>query len=291
MVIGRAIVRDAYSGAQATRLLSLVTMIFSIAPAIAPILGGWIVQIVNWRAIFLFLFAYAVLLLAASWKRLPETLAPDKRQPFRFGPLRNNYGAVLRSHAFHFMAGTQALNFCGLFLYVAAAPAFITQHLGLGPHQFGWQFVPTVAGIFLGALTANRLAGKMHGRRQVALGFVFLIGAAAGNLLYHLQYPPALPWSVLPLLVYTFGMSIAAPSLTLMVLDLFPHTRGTAASCQSFVQTMLGALVAGILAPMLMHSAILLAAGQLALTVLGGLLWLATRRLHIAPAASAPIGH
>lgn len=278
VVIGRAIIRDAYSGAQAARLLSLVTMIFSIAPAAAPMFGGWIVQVLDWRSIFLFLFVYAVLLWGVCSKRLPETLPPSRRQAFSLAALRNAYGAVFRSRPFHFMAATLALNFSGLFLYVAAAPAFITRHLGLGPHQFGWQFVPAVAGIFLGALTANRLAGKMTGNRQIALGFVFLIGSAVGNVMYHALYPPSLPWSVLPLFVYTFGMSIAAPSLTLMVLDLFPHTRGTAASCQSFAQTMLGAVVAGVAAPLLMDSVLHLAAGQLALAVAGGLCWLVARK-------------
>src|SRR5437899_5946113 len=61
-VIGRAIIRDLYADAAAARLLSLVTMIFSIAPAIAPILGGWIVKLLDWRAIFLFLFGYTLIL-------------------------------------------------------------------------------------------------------------------------------------------------------------------------------------------------------------------------------------
>ena len=81
IVIGRAIIRDLHTGAPAERLLSLVTMIFSIAPAIAPIIGGWIVKLLDWRAIFLFLFAYTVLLLWYCYKHLPETLpaAADRR--------------------------------------------------------------------------------------------------------------------------------------------------------------------------------------------------------------------
>jgi DHA1 family bicyclomycin/chloramphenicol resistance-like MFS transporter len=280
VVVGRAIVRDAYGGAQAARLLSMVTMIFSVAPAIAPIMGGWIVKLLDWRSIFLFLFLYSSLLLWVCYKRLPETLPPSKRQAFDPRSLRRNYGNVFRSPLFHLKAGTLAFNFAGLFLYVAAAPAFITRHLGLGPDQFGWQFVPTVAGIFLGAFTANRLAGRISIGRQVAVGFAFLIGAALVNVAYHALYPPMLPWSVLPLLFYTFGMSVVAPCVTLLVLDLFPETRGTVASCQSFAQTMLGAVVAGVLAPVLMHSVLWLATGQLTLTLIGGLLWMVGRGIH-----------
>lgn len=277
VVVGRAIIRDVYSGAPAARLLSLVTMIFSVAPAIAPILGGWVVGLFDWRAIFLLLFVYTVLLLWVCYKRLPESLPPEKRQPFNPRFLAHSYGQVFRSPLFHLKAGAIAFNFAGLFLYVSAAPVFITRHLGLGTHQFGWQFVPTVAGVFCGALFANRLAGKILIPQQVMIGFCFLIGAALVNVLYHAFFPPALPWSVAPLFFYTFGMSIVAPGATLMVLDLFPEIRGTVASCQSFTMTMLAALVSGVIAPMLDESPLWLAAGQLGCTLIALFCWLGGR--------------
>ncbi|WP_132257771.1 multidrug effflux MFS transporter [Paucimonas lemoignei] len=280
VVIGRAVIRDMYTDARATRLLSLVTMIFSIAPAIAPILGGWIVKLLDWRSIFLFLFTYTVLLMWLCYKRLPETLPPEERQPFNPTFLAQSYKRVLSSPLFHLKAGTVALNFAGLFLYVAAAPVFITRHLKLGPDQFGWQFVPAVGGIFLGALTANRLAGKMPVPKQVIIGFCFLIGAGLMNVLYHAFFPPAVPWSVLPLFFYTFGMSVVAPGVTFLVLDLFPEIRGTVASCQSFVQTIIGALVAGVIAPMLWGSVLSLALGQLAFASLALVMWLAVGPFH-----------
>ena len=280
VVIGRAIIRDVYNGVEAVRLLSLVTMIFAIAPAIAPVLGGWIVKLLDWRSIFLFLFVYTVLLFWLCSRKLPETLPPSQRQPFNAASLWDNYKQVFKSPLFHLKAGTVAFNFAGLFLYVAAAPVFITHHLGLGPDQFGWQFIPTVAGIFLGALAANRMAGKVSVSSQVFIGFAFLIGAASANVVYHAFFPPALPWSVMPLFFYTLGMSIVAPSVTLIVLDIFPDIRGTVASCQSFTQTMLGAVVAGLIAPFLSHSVLWLAAGQLTFTLIGLMLWLGGRSYH-----------
>ncbi|MES2552207.1 MAG: multidrug effflux MFS transporter [Pseudomonadota bacterium] len=280
VVIGRAIIRDVYNGVEAVRLLSLVTMIFAIAPAIAPVLGGWIVKLLDWRSIFLFLFVYTVLLFWLCSRKLPETLPPSQRQPFNAASLWDNYKQVFKSPLFHLKAGTVAFNFAGLFLYVAAAPVFITHHLGLGPDQFGWQFIPTVAGIFLGALAANRMAGKVSVSSQVFIGFAFLLGAASANVVYHAFSPPALPWSVMPLFFYTLGMSIVAPSVTLIVLDIFPEIRGTVASCQSFTQTMLGAVVAGLIAPFLSHSVLWLAAGQLTFTLIGLMLWLGGRSYH-----------
>lgn len=289
VVIGRAIIRDLYAGAAAERLLSMVTMIFSIAPAIAPILGGWIVKLLDWRAIFLFLFAYTVLLLWYCWKRLPETLRPENRQPFNPQFLAQSYKQIIRSPLFHLKAGAVAFNFAGLFLYVSSAPAFITQHLGMGPDQFGWMFIPFVAGIFFGAFAANRLAGRIAVSKQVMIGFCFLVGAASFNVIYHAFQPPSLPWSVVPLFFYTFGMSLVAPGATLLVLDLFPHIRGTVASCQSFLMTMLGAVVAGLIAPILDRSVLSLAAGQLGFTLTALVFWTAGRSYRIRLDSRKPI--
>ena len=280
VVIGRAIIRDLYAGARATRLLSIVTMIFSIGPAVAPVLGGWIVKFLQWRWIFLFLFAYSVLLFWFCFRKLPETLPPEDRRPFNPHLLLQSYREVFSSPIFQLKAGALAFNFAGLFLYVAAAPVFVTQHLGLGPEQFAWQFGPTVAGIFLGAVAANRMAGKISVYRHVGFGFCFLIGAGLFNVIYHAYFPPALPWSVLPLLFYGFGLSVVAPVVTLLVMDLFPHMRGLVSSCQSFTQTMLGALTAGVLAPALSHTVLWLAAGQLGCAVIALVLWMAGRQLH-----------
>lgn len=280
VVVGRAIIRDAYEDVAAAKLLSLVTMIFAIAPALAPIFGGWIVLSFDWRTIFLTLFAYTSLLLWYCFKRLPETLPASKRTPFNPHFLWESYKQIFLSPAFQLKAGAVAFNFAGLFLYVAAAPVFITKHLGLGPDQFAWQFIPAVSGIFLGALTANRWAGKMAISRMMVIGYALLIGAAAVNVAYHAFLPPALPWSVLPLFFYTFGMSLIAPVITLLIMDLFPSIRGTVASCQSFTQTMLGAAVSGVVAPFLLHSVLWLAIGQLVFGVIGLGLWMGGRYYH-----------
>jgi DHA1 family bicyclomycin/chloramphenicol resistance-like MFS transporter len=277
VVVGRAIIRDLYADAHAARLLSMVTMMFSIAPALAPVMGGWIVTLFDWRAIFLFLLAYTIALFAYCYRHLPETLPLEKRQPFNPGFLLTSYSAIFKSPLFHMKAGVVAINFAGLFLYIASAPVILPQHLGLGPHQFGWLFFPAVGGIFLGALAANRIAGRLTFPHQIGIGFAFLLGAAVVNVLYHAFLPPALPWSMVPLFFYTFGMSLVAPGATLLALDLFPQIRGTVASCQSFAVTLLGALVGGVIAPAMWHSMMLIAVGQLICAVSALSLWWMSR--------------
>src|SRR5262249_36541843 len=121
VVVGRAIIRDLYADAAAARLLSMVTMIFSIAPAVAPVLGGLIVKYSDWRTIFLSLAGYTVLLFMVCYRRLPDTLPRAKRQPFNPRYLWRNYKAILSSPLFHLKTGVVAFNFAGLFLYITAA--------------------------------------------------------------------------------------------------------------------------------------------------------------------------
>src|SRR5690606_19432621 len=160
----------------------------------------------DWRYISLSLLLYAIGLLWWCYRQLPETLPVAKRQPLHPRSLFQRYAAIFGTPLFHLRAGTVAFIFGGMFLYVAAAPAFVLQHLNLGPHQFSWQFVPAVLGIFLGSLAANRLAGRAPVHAQVRSGFLILLTASAANVLYHAWLPPALPWSVLPLFFYTIGM-------------------------------------------------------------------------------------
>ncbi|MCS0631514.1 multidrug effflux MFS transporter [Telluria mixta] len=278
VVVGRAIIRDLYSDAPAARLLSMVTMIFSIAPAIAPVLGGWVVAAFDWRSIFLGLLAFSVVLWWVCWQHLPETMPVERRQPFNPRFLARSYSDIFSSVLFQMKSGIVAFNFGGMFLFIAGAPVLLPVHLHLGPSDFAWLFVPAVSGIFLGALAANRLAGKMTFSRQIAIGYALMLAAVTGSVAYHAVLPPALPWTVLPMFFYNFGSSIINPSATLLALDLFPHIRGTVASCQSFVTTLMGALVAGIIAPALTHSVLAMALGQAAFALASLACWMTSRQ-------------
>ena len=110
-------------------------------------------------------------------------------------------------------------------------------------------------------------------------GFWRLFGAAAWNIGHHALLPPSLPWSVLPVVCYAIGTSLSAPSIQLLVLDMFPANRGLASSLQGFTHSFLAALTAGLIAPYLAGSALTLALGQLALLVLGSLCWICYWRL------------
>jgi DHA1 family bicyclomycin/chloramphenicol resistance-like MFS transporter len=281
MVAGRAMIRDIYRGHDAQRVMSMVTMIFGLAPAVAPILGGWLEVTFGWRAIFVFLTCFAGLLFAGCYFNLAESLPAAKRQPFSPRPLLVNYFKLFGSVRFGLLSSAIALNFAAFFLYIASAPAVIYKLLGLGENQFAWLFVPGIAGVIAGAFLSGRLAGKWSPRRTVRTGYAVMFTSALTNVAYNAIFPPALPWTVLPVMVYTVGMSLAMPSLTLMLLDLFPSNRGLAASLQGAQQSFFCGLAAGLLSPYISGSGLGLAGGMAALLASGFACWYIFTRMNV----------
>ena len=272
--LSRAVVRDAYQGVEAQRLLSRVMLMFSIAPAIAPVIGGWLQTWFGWRAIFWFLALFGAALFVACYRYLPETHPASARERFAPAPLLAAYRLVAFNPRFLLLAGVSSLGFAGFFLYVLSAPAFIYRHLGLTAHDFAWLFMAGVIGMMLGAYLSGRLAGRLSPTRTVWLSFAIMFAGAAYNNLFYIWFSPQLPWSVLHQVIVATGMAMAMPLLTLMLLDLFPHNRGMAASLQSCVQSMVAGFVAAIASPLFSTSAATMAFGALlfALAALG--LWL-----------------
>jgi DHA1 family bicyclomycin/chloramphenicol resistance-like MFS transporter len=273
IVVGRAMIRDVFSGHEAQQLMSRVTMIFAVAPAVAPVIGGWLETGFGWRSVFYFLTLFTVLLLLVSWRFLPETLPLTGRQSMHPRPLAHSYWKVLRHTDFLLLSTVVACNFSGMFLYVAGAPSFLIGTLHLAENQFGWLFIPLVVGMMSGAYLSGRMARRLNPERTINLAFGLMFVAALVNAAYNLLAPPVLPWVVLPQLCYAMGMVLAASSVTLLVLDLFPQNRGMAASLQAFVQTLLNAIVAGLVAPFLAHSATWLALGMAGFFLAGWLAW------------------
>ena len=285
MIVGRAVVRDLFEGAQAQRAMARVMMIFGIAPAVAPMVGGVLLTFAGWRSIFFFLALFAACLSWLTWRMLPETLPPQARHSLNPSTLGRAYLRVLSSVAFLLLVGAVAMNFNGFFLYVLSAPVYLMTHLGVGETEFYWLFVPIVLGLTLGAMLSGRMAGRWSPNRTIAFGFMVMFVAALANLMLSWMLPPSLPWAVMPIALYNLGMAVAMPSLTLLALDLFPSRRGLASSCQSFVQVGINTVTAGMIAPMVWGTTLNMALAMNLFVALGWAMYLLWRRLSTAPTA------
>ena len=278
VVVARAIVRDLCPPTEAQRVMSQITLFFGIAPAIAPVLGGYLFVHLGWASIFWFLAGVGALLVALNWRFLPESLAPEQRQPFAPRPLLSGYRQMLSNPRFGLLVLASGVPFNGMFLYVLSAPEWLGTQLGLGPTQYGWFFLLNVVGIMVGAWLSGRLAGRMPPRRQIRLGFQVMVAVSVVNLLANLMFTPHPAWALPLVAIYSLGWSLMVPVVTIQVLDMVPERRGMASSLQACVGSVANGLVAGVLAPLVMHHPAALAAASAVLMAVGLVAWLVVVR-------------
>jgi len=278
IVVSRAVIRDMFPPAQAQQVMSQVTIYFGVAPAIAPLMGGWLFVHLGWHSIFWFLTGVGFFLWAANYRYLPETLHVDQRQSFEFRHLMRGYWQLGSSPRFLLLALASGVPFNGVFLYVMAAPAFLGDHLGLLPTEFFWFFIIIISGIMSGAWLSGRLAGKIAPKRQIRFGFVIMLLVSAVNLLTNYFFKAHVSWALLPIALFAFGWALMVPVVTLLVLDLYPERRGMASSLQAVIGSTANGVVAGMLAPLVMHSTLSLAAASLGMMCIGLMAWIYLHR-------------
>ena len=278
IVVSRAVIRDMFPPSEAQRVMSQVTIYFGVAPAVAPIIGGVIAEYLDWHSIFWFLVGVGVVLWLANWRLLPETLHVQDRQPFQVRNLMRGYWQLLTDARFLLLALASGVPFNGLFLYVLSAPAFLGDILQLRPTQFFWFFVLSIGGIMAGSWLSGRMAGKVKPKNQIMQGFRIMLGVSAINVVANAVLTPNAWWSLWPVTVFAFGWALMVPVVTLLVLDLYPARRGMASSLQAVVGSTANGIVAGVVAPLVMHSALGLAIMSTAFMAVGLLAWLWLRR-------------
>jgi DHA1 family bicyclomycin/chloramphenicol resistance-like MFS transporter len=258
--------------------MSQVTIYFGVAPAVAPIVGGWLFVHAGWHSIFWFLTAVGVALWIANWKLLPETLHVTHRQPFNVRNLMRGYWQLGSSPQFLLLALASGIPFNGMFLYVLSAPAFLGQHLHLAPTEFFWFFILTISGIMAGSFASGRLAGRIPPKLQIRWGFLVMFSVSIANVAANFLFPARAAWALVPIAVFAFGWALMVPVVTLLVLDLYPERRGMASSLQAFIGSTANGIVAGVIAPLVMDSTRQLAVASLLMMGVGLVAWLVVKR-------------
>ncbi len=273
-IVGRAVIRDLYEGPQAQKLLSLVTMIFAFAPAVAPIIGGWIHVTLGWRAVFGFMATFGIVLAVTSYLKLPETHPPQRRPRLHVPELARTALRVAGHGEFLLLALAMGANFASTMCYIGAAPAVVIDRWHLAETEFAQLFLPVISGFVVGAWISGRMAGVIPLAQQARLGFsVSLIGSALMVALHALFAAPPLLAQQALLLVLAVGVQLVSPTLSLRMLDLFPTARGSAASVQSCISIVISAIVFGALAPLASGSMLTLSETSLCAALVGFALW------------------
>jgi DHA1 family bicyclomycin/chloramphenicol resistance-like MFS transporter len=161
---------------------------------------------------------------------------------------------------------------------VVAGPGFLGAQLGLAPTQFFWFFLLTIGGIMAGAWASGRKAGKVVPKRQIRDGFVIMLATSLVNVIANALFQPHAGWALWPLAVFAFGWALMVPVVTLLVLDLHPERRGMASSLQAVIGSTANGIVAGVVAPLVMHSPLMLALTSIGMMGVGLVAWFWLRR-------------
>jgi MFS transporter, DHA1 family, multidrug resistance protein len=274
MIVGRAVIRDLHEGPQAQKLLSLVVMIFAFAPAVAPVIGGWIHVVLGWRAVFWFMVLIGAALSLGTLLALPETHPQERRPRLHAGELAHTAWRIARNREFLLLALAMGANFAAMMSFVGAAPSVVLDHWHLTETQFAALFAPIIAGFVIGAWVSGRMAGQVAGATQAEIGFTLaLVGASLMVALQASMAAPPLLLQQLLLGTIALGVQLVSPILSLRMLDLFPRARGSAASVQSCISIVIAAAVFGLLVPLLSGSLLTLAVGSLTAALVSFGLW------------------
>ena len=272
-VIGRAIIQDRFQGGDAQRIMAQVMMLFGIAPAIAPVIGGWLEYFFGWHSVFIFLALSGGGLWFACYVGLTESLPKDKLQPFNLRTIGRNYWRALCNGQFILMCLGIGFLMTGISLYIGSAASFVMTILKLPETAFAWMFIPLIGGSVIGASMVGRLSRRFQSKQLVAAGLAISLCATLLSVLYNSIWSARIPYAVMPLALYTLGTAIATPGMILLTLQQYPQMRGLAASMQGFIQMLIFALISGLVAPMLFDSALHIAIGHALGVGLGITLW------------------
>ena len=289
-IVGRTVVRDLFHGEHAQRVMAQISMIFAVAPAAAPIFGGWLLGIAHWRMIFWSLTIMAVLLALSTAVALPETHPAGVRSPLRLGALGTAVLESARDRSVQRLVAVASFNFAALFTYISAAPAIVVTHLGLGAQDFGWLFVPIVIAMMTGSWLTGRLAGTLTSDRFLAIGFGLSTMGALVGLLVEVSPLPRFPWILVGPMLTGLGIALVFPIATLLLLDLSSTRRGTLSTLQAFASTLLNAVLAGVIVPIVATRLETLSLTALGFSALGWLTWRQHVRRRGAPPAQRPLG-
>ncbi len=266
MVVSRAVVADLFDERGSARFLSQMMLIQGLAPIVAPLLGGYILAVAPWQAIFVVLTLFGIGCLVAS-RALPETLPPERRHAVGVIGIVRAFGAVLGNRAFMAPALSGAFAAACIFAFITGSSFVYMRLHGVSQQHYGWLFGLNACGMIV-ASQVNRLLLRWFSTRQVMVG-ALVFNVTMGVVLVAMAADAPLPLLVaLLMLCLSTGPLIGANSMAIAMSQIATH-RGTASSVLGVMQfavascasAAVGLLHNGTVYPMV---GIILAGGMLA---------------------------
>lgn len=265
VVLGRAMVRDLFAGPRAASMMSTLMTVMAVAPLLGPLLGGQILLLAGWRAIFDVLAGFGLLSLLAL-TLLPETLPPERRTATGAAQAVVGYARLLRDPRLLAYAGAGAFFYAGMFAYIAGSPFAYIRYHGLAPQHYGWLFGLGVVGIMASNMVNARLVARFGVDAMLRGGTVLAAVFGLGVGLVGATDLGGLAGLVAALFLFASATGLIVANSIAGAMDLYPDRAGTVSALVGALQygsgifssALTGALADGTPMPM---SAIILVTG------------------------------
>ncbi|MDT7844757.1 multidrug effflux MFS transporter [Streptomyces justiciae] len=245
IVIARAVVRDLYDGVAMARFFSTLMLIGGVAPIVAPLIGGQILRVTDWRGVFVVLTVIGALLAGLVWARLPETLPVEVRHVGGVGEALRSMRTLLADLPFAGYMLTGGFAFAALFAYISASPFVIQEIYGASPQTFSLLFgVNSVGLVAVGQINGKLLVGRVSLEKVLGAGLAIVTGAAAALLLMSLGVfgEVGLAPVAAALFVLMSAMGLALPNAQSLALLRTKHAAGSASALLGTSSFLIGAI-------------------------------------------------
>lgn len=253
-VVINALMRDMYPREEFSRMMSFVMLVTTIAPLLAPMIGGAVLIWFSWHAIFWILAVAALLASAMIAIFIRETLPPERRQPFHLRTTMGNFASLFRHKRVLSYMLASGFSFAGMFSFLSAGPFVYIEVNQVSPQDFGYYFALNIVFLFLMTIINGRFVRRVGAlnmfRGGLWIQFVMAIWMVVTALL------GAGFWSLVVGVAAFIGcVSLVSSNAMAVILDEFPHMAGTASSLAGTFRFGIGAIVGALLSLSTFNSA------------------------------------
>jgi Bcr/CflA subfamily drug resistance transporter len=249
-VLSRAIMRDAFEGADLLRRSAYRSMMWITIPIVAPLLGGYIQHYLGWRWNFGVLAIFSAIVFGLVLFLLPETQRPEYKRPLRFQFILQDYKEVLKTRLFWGNVLGMTLVYAMLVAYNVVSPFLIEDQLGFSPVHFGWILVFTSIGYFLGSFLSSRLTLRIPIQHVMTYGFIGCLFFSSMMLLLSLLDRFNLWTLILPMFGLLFASALVYPACVAGSVAPFSRLVGVAAALVSCIVFFGSTLMTSIASPL-----------------------------------------
>jgi DHA1 family bicyclomycin/chloramphenicol resistance-like MFS transporter len=267
IVIARAVVRDLYDGVAMARFFSTLMLVSGVAPIVAPLVGGQILRVTDWRGVFVILTFVGAALAVLVWTRLPETLAPADRHVGGTGEALRSMRRLLADLPFTGYMLTGGFAFAALFAYISASPFVVQEIYGASPQTFSLLFgVNSVGLVAVGQINGKLLVGRVSMDKVLGAGLAVVVLAATALLLMATGVfgEVGLAPVATALFVLMSAMGVTLPNAQTLALMRTKHSAGSASALLGTSSFLIGAVASPLVGIAGEHTAVPMAVVQLA---------------------------